>query len=214
MAMNGRVIGGSYLNGVVSVLPIGSGLVIQTGFKWRKLDPEHVEQWEDVTPEGGTSTIGVVSQAVAGALMPKFLGKGASAAVGAAVDAKMRPPHTIRVDWADGKQSLLKMPDELFTHMELLLRERRAEPTLDVVERRTSVPEQPERSGQASLGEQAFAFVSGIVADRLSDGGPAAVDTVQNDVEGQLRRLAALRDEGILTEEEFAAKKASLLSQL
>ena len=212
--MNGRVIGGSYLNSAVSVLPIGSGLVIQAGFKWRKLDPEHVEQWEDVTPEGGTSTIGVVSQAVAGALMPKFLGKGASAAVGAAVDAKMRPPHTIRVDWADGKQSLLKMPDELFTHMELLLRERRAEATLDVVERRTSVPEQPERSGQASLGEQAFAFVSGIVADRLSDGGPAVVDTVQNDVEGQLRRLAALRDEGILTEEEFAAKKASLLSQL
>jgi hypothetical protein len=211
MAMNGRVIGGSYLNSAVSVLPIGSGLVVQTGFKWRKLDPEHVEQWEDVTPEGGTSTIGVVGQAVAGALMPKFLGKGASAAVGAAVDAKMRPPHTIRVDWADGKQSLLKMPDELFTHMELLLRERRAEPTLHVVERRTSVPEQP---GQASLGEQAFAFVSGIVADRLSDRGPAAVDTVQNDVEGQLRRLAALRDEGILTEEEFAAKKASLLSQM
>jgi len=214
MAMNGRVIGGSYLNSAVSVLPIGSGLVIQAGFKWRKLDPEHVEQWEDVTPEGGTSTIGVVGQAVAGALMPKFLGKGASAAVGAAVDAKMRPPHTIRIDWVDGKQSLLKIPDELFTHMELLLRERRAEPTLDVVERRTSVPEQPERSGQASLGEQAFAFVSGIVADRLSDGGPAAVDSVQNDVEGQLRRLAALRDEGILTEEEFAAKKASLLSQL
>jgi len=208
--MYGRVIGGSYLNGVVSVLPIGSGLVIQTGFKWRKLDPDHVEQWEDVTPVGGTSTIGVVGQAVAGALMPRFLGKGASAAVGAAVDAKIRSPHTIRVDWVDGKQSLLKMPDELFTHMELLLRERRAEPTLDVVERVTSVPEQP---GQASLGEQAFAFVSGIVADRLSDRGPAAVDTVQNDVEGQLRRLAALRDEGILTEEEFAAKKASLLSQ-
>ena len=208
--MYGRVIGGSYLNGVVSVLPIGSGLVIQTGFKWRKLDPDHVEQWEDVTPVGGTSTIGVVGQAVAGALMPRFLGKGASAAVGAAVDAKIRSPHTIRVDWVDGKQSLLKMPDELFTHMELLLRERRAEPTLDVVERVTSVPEQP---GQASLGEQAFAFVSGIVADRLSDRGPAAVDTVQNDVEGQLRRLAALRDEGILTEEEFAAKKVSLLSQ-
>ena len=210
MVMYGRVIGGSYLNGVVSVLPIGSGLVIQTGFKWRKLDPDHVEQWEDVTPVGGTSTIGVVGQAVAGALMPRFLGKGASAAVGAAVDAKIRSPHTIRVDWVDGKQSLLKMPDELFTHMELLLRERRAEPTLDVVERVTSVPEQP---GQASLGEQAFAFVSGIVADRLSDRGPAAVDTVQNDVEGQLRRLAALRDEGILTEEEFAAKKVSLLSQ-
>jgi hypothetical protein len=209
--MNGRVIGGSYLNGVVSVLPIGSGLVIQTGFKWRKLDPEHVEQWEDVTPEGGTSTIGVVGQAVAGALMPKFLGKGASAAVGAAVDAKMRPPHTIRIDWVDGKQSLLKIPDELFTHMELLLRERRTEPTLDLVERR---PPDPERPGQASLGEQAFAFVSGIVADRLSDRGPAAGDAVQDDVEGQLRRLAALRDEGILTEEEFAAKKASLLSQL
>ena len=33
------------------------------------------------------------------------------------------------------------------------------------------------------------------------------------DVAGELKKFAALRDQGILTEEEFAAQKAKLLSQ-
>lgn len=41
---------------------------------------------------------------------------------------------------------------------------------------------------------------------------PAAAPAEQPDLAEQLRKLAALRDEGILTDEEFAAQKAKLLS--
>jgi len=40
---------------------------------------------------------------------------------------------------------------------------------------------------------------------------PSTPDAGQVDVVDQLRRFAELRDQGILTEEEFAAQKAKLL---
>ena len=40
---------------------------------------------------------------------------------------------------------------------------------------------------------------------------PPPADPPQDDVVSQLERLAALKDQGILTEEEFAAQKAKLL---
>jgi hypothetical protein len=40
---------------------------------------------------------------------------------------------------------------------------------------------------------------------------PAAAPAPANDMVAQLRSLAELRDQGILTEEEFAAQKAKLL---
>jgi hypothetical protein len=40
---------------------------------------------------------------------------------------------------------------------------------------------------------------------------PAPVDSQKPDVITQLRELAALRDQGILTEQEFQAQKARLL---
>ena len=40
---------------------------------------------------------------------------------------------------------------------------------------------------------------------------PAAAPAPAVDVAGQLKELAALKDQGILTEEEFAAQKAKLL---
>ncbi|MGX9346581.1 SHOCT domain-containing protein [Microbacterium sp. KNMS] len=43
---------------------------------------------------------------------------------------------------------------------------------------------------------------------------PAAPDTGAPDIAGQLQRLASLRDAGILTDEEFGAKKAELLKRL
>ena len=40
---------------------------------------------------------------------------------------------------------------------------------------------------------------------------PPPAEPTQDDVVSQLERLAALKDQGILTEEEFAAQKAKLL---
>jgi hypothetical protein len=40
---------------------------------------------------------------------------------------------------------------------------------------------------------------------------PPPADPPQDDLVSQLERLAALKDQGILTEEEFAAQKAKLL---
>ena len=40
---------------------------------------------------------------------------------------------------------------------------------------------------------------------------PPAVDPGESDVVAQIKQLAALQQQGILTEEEFAAKKAQLL---
>jgi hypothetical protein len=46
-------------------------------------------------------------------------------------------------------------------------------------------------------------------ADEIADQPPPA----PLDVAGELTKFAALRDQGILTEEEFSAQKARLLSQ-
>jgi hypothetical protein len=40
---------------------------------------------------------------------------------------------------------------------------------------------------------------------------PAAAEAAGDDLTAQLQQLAALRDQGILTEDEFAAKKAQIL---
>lgn len=61
--------------------------------------------------------------------------------------------------------------------------------------------------------------VSGHVAHRQAartqqsqEQAPAAPAADQGDVIDQLKRFAELRDQGILTEEEFAAQKARLLA--
>ena len=100
--MHGRVVAGDFLNAAVTTAPIGNVLVVQSGFKWRKLNHEQVAEWDDVRSDS-SSAISAVGQAVAGAVLPRFISKGASAAAGATLDAKMRPPHTVRIDWADGK---------------------------------------------------------------------------------------------------------------
>ena len=207
----GRVVGGDYKGATVST-PMGSTLVVQAGLKFRKLTAENVAEWDEVITDGKGNPVGEVSKAVAGAVLPGRLGKAASAAVGATFDA-MRSPHVVRIDWTDGKRSLIKLPDEMFKHLELVLENQRAltnEPSP-----RELVPAPVEKP---TVTEQAFSLVSGIIKDRLPaptktpPADQAAITT--SDVTEVISKLASLRDAGILSDDEFSAKKAELLDRL
>jgi hypothetical protein len=214
MVGNGRVVGGDYLNATVST-PIGSTLVVHAGLKFRKLIPDNVAEWDEVVPDGKGNVVSAVGKAVASAVIPGKLGKAASAAIGATIDS-IGPTHVVDISWADGKRSLIKLPDAMFKHLGLVLRVQRAEP----VEPIPGAELAPLPAEKPTVTEQAFSLVSGIVRDRFparATQPPAAVEPVrqaQLDVTEQLTKLASLRDAGILTDEEFTAKKGELLERL
>lgn len=207
----GRVVGGDYKGATVST-PMGSTLVVQAGFKFRKLTPENVAEWDEVATDGKGNPLGDVSKAVAGALLPGRFGKAASVAVGATFDA-MGASRVVRIDWADGKRSLIKLPNGMFKHLELVLENQRALPNEPSAGEIVQVPvEKP------TVTEQAFSLVSGIIKDRLpaptktASADPAPITTP--DVTEVISKLASLRDAGLLTDDEFTAKKAELLDRL
>jgi hypothetical protein len=207
----GRVVGGDYKGATVST-PVGSTLVVQAGLKFRKLTPENVAEWDEVVTDGKGNPVGAVSKAVAGAVFPGQIGKAASMAVGATFDA-MGSSHVVRVDWADGKRSLIKLPDGMFKHFQLVLENQRALPT-------EASPGQvvPGPVEKPTVTEQAFSLVSGIINGRLPtptktpEADQAPVTTP--DVIELISKLAALREAGILTHDEFNAKRAELLERL
>lgn len=213
MSSFGRVIGGAYLDAGVTTAAFGSDLVVQTGIKGRKLTVDSVDSWQEIPVEAKDNALTAMGKAAAGVALPGRFGKAASAAVGAAFDSK-KPDHHVRVDWADGKQSLLKLPDALFTHLELVLSDRRianAAPALTSQSAGEVV--------QPSIADKTFDLVSGLVKDRFpskaqAPHGIAATPAAQVDVADQLHKLGSLRDAGILTDEEFATKKAELLARL
>jgi hypothetical protein len=215
MASSGKVIGGTYMDSAVTTASFGSGIVIQSGFRGRKVDGETVAQWEEVPLESrGAKTASAVVEAV----LPRFLSKGASAAIRASIDSSSRPPRAARIEWTDGKQpSLLKLPDDLFTHFELLLSARRAVSAPGPVAEEvavvsTAVIVDPIAPPQ-TMSEQAFSLVQGLLKNR-NRSAEEAVSVTAPDLPEQLKQLASLRDAGILTEEEFAAKKADLLNRM
>src|SRR5690349_19433783 len=114
MVGQGKVIGGHYINATVSTGTNGD-LVIQSGFKRRKLTAAEVAEWEEITAEanGGSAAAAAVGKIVAGAVLPGLVGRVAGAALDSAVGSNARPPRTIRVDWLDGKQSLVRLPEKL-----------------------------------------------------------------------------------------------------
>jgi hypothetical protein len=115
----------------------------------------------------------MIGRAAVGAILPGVAGKAASAAVGAA----MRRGRTVRVDWMDDKQSVIQLPEKLFSVMSVLL-----------AEQQTPTPPQPEAELR----------------------GPE----LQGDAAEQLVKIAALHQQGILTDEEFNSKKAQLLKRI
>jgi hypothetical protein len=212
MASTGRVTGGNFLNATVTTAAFGSDLVVQTGLKGRKLNEEHVAEWREVAANTPPSALSAVGQAVTSVVLPRALGKGASAAVGAALDTSKRPSHVVLVDWADGKQSLIKLPESLFTHLEVALRSRRVQDASATSEGAASDAKPTE--GPGTVTEQAFALASSFLKDRVGPAKPAAIVDPGADIADQLAKLGSLRDSGVLTEEEFAAKKAELLSRI
>ena len=125
MVGQGKVVGGHYINGTVSTGYKGD-LVIAAGLKRRKLTGDEVAKWEEVAAEtgGGAAAAGAVGKMVAGAVLPGLMGKVAGAALDATLGSTARPPRTIRVDWSDGKQSLIRLPEKLFTHLTVVLKDR------------------------------------------------------------------------------------------
>jgi hypothetical protein len=180
----GKVVGGQYINGTVTT-GLKGDLVIQAGFKRRKLNATEVAEWDEVTAErgGGAGAVGAVGKVVAGAVLPGIVGKMAGAAIDATLGSAAVQPRVIRVDWNDGKQSLIRLPSKLFTHLTVVLNDRRV-----------NVPAAPESTPGTDT----------IVAAHAP----------QADVVEQIGKLALLRDQGALSEEEFATKKAELLARL
>lgn len=188
----GKVIGGQHVNAVVSIGRRGDltllapGNVAQAyGFKRPKLDAASVARWElagtETRATGAAGVANVVGQAVAGAVLPGLIGKAAGAALGAAANKAAAPTYVVKVDWVDGKQSIIRLPEQLFQHFAVVLKD------LEVVT-------EPAPSENASA--------------------PILTPVAQPGIMEQIAKLGALRDQGVLTEDEFSQKKADLLSRL
>lgn len=107
----------------------------------------------------------------------------------------------MRVEWVDGEQSLLRLPEKLFEHLRLTLGSLQ-------VSSEVPTPAEPEPKAALSSTDQVLAQIARLIGDRRAASAPAAAE---NNVAAQLLQLAALRDQGALTDEEFAAAKARLL---
>ena len=66
------------------------------------------------------------------------------------------------------------------------------------------------KSAQSAAADQA-APPAPVPADEPAAPEPAAPQAIDSEQIEELKQLAALKDQGILTEEEFAAKKAQIL---
>ena len=129
MASSGKVVGGHFIDATIATanrkgeLALrGSGL--QSFTKMPRLTADAVASWEEIIsePRGAAAAVSKVGQAVARAGLPGSVGRAAAAAVGSAADLVVAP-HTVRVDWVDGKQSLIELPEKLFQHFSMMLKD-------------------------------------------------------------------------------------------
>ena len=195
MATYGKVVGGDHINATINTNRKGELALSTPGFKRTpNLTRDAVAAWEEVFPEKrrAVDAIGKVGQAVSLATLRGPAGKAASAAVGSAVDLVGASTHTLRVDWIDGKQSLIQLPDQQFQHMAILLKD-------------LQIPS----AAPAPVAADESATQPNVIAQLTKLAG--VVRPTQPDTTEQIARLAELRDQGVLTEAEFAAKKSELL---
>lgn len=201
----GRVVGGHLANGTVLSDQFGKGgLSIQhprNPFKRHKINAETVREWEDLATEDGVA--GVMGQAAAKAALPGMVGK----AVGAGFGAAIKSGHTVRVDWVDGNQSVIELPEKMFLIFSVLLKGQQ------VITETSAPPESSEHLPvQPGVTEKIVDLASSVFQRGKTDASPASA--AQPDVVEQIAKLASLHDAGILTDAEFAEKKAELLKRL
>lgn len=199
----GRVVGGYLVNG--TVVASKDGLTVQMMVKRHKLTRESVSTWEELKVEKGAAK---VISSVAGTILPRGIGK----TVGATLSASVSLGHTVKVLWVGGEQSVIELPEKLFMILKNMLAEIEVKNEVDGL---TGPPEV-----RTSLTEQLVDLASSVIPNR-NNGEDCAVDSTQGasqsapqpDVIEQLERLSTLRNQGVLSEDEFAILKADLLGK-
>ena len=217
MASYGKIVGGQFIDATIDTNRKGELEIALSGaggglFTRKKEAPcltsDAVASWEEIISEtrgGAAGAVSKVGQAVALAGLPGSVGRAAAAAVGSTADL-VSAPHTVRVDWVDGKQSLIELPDKLFKHLVILLKDCQ-------IATAVPAPKPPPPPGVVeTLAKEASQLIRSKSESRrqLAGAAPAA----EPDVTEQIAKLAALRDLGALTEDEFAAKKTELLGRI
>ncbi|SNY33876.1 SHOCT domain-containing protein [Paractinoplanes atraurantiacus] len=160
-------------------------------------------EWEELSTKDGVA--GVMGQAAAKAALPGMIGR----AVGAGLGAAMKSGHTVRVNWADGNQSIIELPEKLFMVFSVLLQGKQ------VVTEASAQPEEP-LTPQPGVTDKILDLASSVIQRGKFAGptAPPALAAPQTDVVAQIEKLASLHAAGILTDQEFASKKAELLGRL
>lgn len=202
----GRVVGGHLSNGSVhlggaTAFSKHGDLTIQhpsNPFKRHRINAETVQRWEELDTKDGVA--GVIGQAAAKAALPGLLGK----SVGAGLGAAMSMGHTVRVNWADGRESIIELPQKQYMVLSVMLADRQI-----VAES----PPNPEPTAQLG-GRGSFLARTSTAFGKGKQPSPATDLALAQDVTEQIARLAALHAEGILTDAEFAEKKTELLGRL
>ena len=205
----GRVVGGHLSNGTVlsgGTTPFSksSDLSIQTPsnpFKRHKINAETVRHWEEIDAKRGFAR--VVGQAAATAALPGVVGR----AVGAGLGAAMNSGHTVRLEWADGKQSIIELPEKQYMVLSVLLKD------LQIINESPAKPEVDVPSAQPGVAEKIVDMASSVLSKRNQETSSVQSTPVE-DVTEQITKLASLHAQGVLTDAEFSDKKAELLKRL
>jgi hypothetical protein len=202
----GRVVGGHLAGGII--LSGGSTPFSRNGdmsiqhssnpFKRHKINAETVGEWEELDARDGVA--GAIGYAAARAALPGRAGK----AVGAGLGAAFNSGHTVRVIWADGKQSIIGFPEKQFMVLSILLKD------LQVT---TESSGKPEADVPPGVAEKIADFASSVLPKSMQKS-VTAKDAPVPDATEQIAKLASLHAQGILTDAEFSDKKTELLKRL
>jgi hypothetical protein len=137
------------------------------------------------------------------AALPGRVGK----TVGAGFGAALNSGHTVRVNWTDGKQSIIQFPEKQFMVFSVLLKDRQVATDLSA-KQLAEVP--PVQSGVA---DKIVDLASSVFANAKHKAPTAGTAPVPDATE-QIAKLASLHAQGILTDAEFSDKKAELLKRI
>jgi Short C-terminal domain len=198
--VGGHLAGGLILSGGATPFSKNGDLSIQHSsnpFKRHKINAETVHEWEELDTREGVA--GAIGYAAARAALPGRAGKAVGAGLGAAFNAG----HTVRVTWADEKQSIIGFPEKQFMVLSILLKDLRV-----MTESAPSEADAP-----PGVAEKVAGFASSVLP-RGRQKSVTAEDAPIPDATEQIAKLASLHAQGILTDAEFSDKKAELLKRL